>query len=119
MKPSALRAAANVILSMEQSGGAFFVSIGSIPNDNIWRGLLRLLIRQSNGENSRICDVFPQDWLSDRTRIFYARQMLKNGMLVPILTELNLETDIALSQVTTKALVGILDQYELPYQALA
>ena len=110
MIPPASRTAVELLFSMEQSGGAFFAEAGTLPNDNIWRGLLILLIRQLNGDQSRICNIFPQHWLSDRTRILYTRRMLKNGMLAPIMTELHAETDIALSQVTAEVLLGILDQ---------
>lgn len=86
----------------------FFTRISAIPNANIWQAMLTLLMRQSNGDQSQICDLFPQSWLSDRTRIFYIRWMLKHGILAPLTTGLHIQTEIGLTVETTETLRTIL-----------
>ena len=108
MRMSALHATIEKRSPLDNFCSLFFTRISAIPNANIWQAMLTLLMRQSNGDQSHICDLFPQSWLSDRTRILYIRWMLKQGILVQVTAGLNIQTEIGLSVETTEMLRKIL-----------
>ena len=108
MRMSALHATIEKRSPLDNLCSLFFTRISAIPNANIWQAMLTLLMRQSNGDQSHICDLFPQSWLSDRTRILYIRWMLKQGILVQVTAGLNIQTEIGLSVETTEMLRKIL-----------
>jgi hypothetical protein len=78
---TAICLSAQAALAVDNPAIGFFAAMNCPRNAAIWRAVLILLIRQTSGSTSRISDLFPQQWVSDRTRILYARQMQRYDMV--------------------------------------
>jgi hypothetical protein len=108
MNARAMRNSAKIILSVDDAVAVFFASAGLAPNENIWRALLTLLMRQSAGYPACVADLFPQPWLSHRTRVLYARQMQSKGLIAATAEKIEPDTEFSLPVSKTIEIAAIL-----------
>ncbi len=114
MTSTQIRKTAEGCLAADIPSTLFFAGMNCPRNEAIWRAMLILLIRQSSGNSSRISDLFPQKWLSDRTRNLYLRQMENFGMIDCVISTENRRIEMSLPPLKTAELVSILAKWDSP-----